>query len=285
MTCDVRLNKEVQLMHKTPIILIKKDRETMYVSKYMIRKTNGGQLILDLIKYMGSLHTLEKLKTEEAYFALPHKDYYSSRKGIIVESRVGEQFATLGQERSVVVTLNDKDRTRYFPYRITIFGNNVEFLANETDNFDEIATDEAAIDYYAKEGEKKRFRFKMHNRSKPVDLEAVYTERDPYYACVKNVGWINDAIYYKEDVVVIFSKQWAKDMLEKLESIDAETKVYPTLSGEWIEYQNDPVKKVLPKSEYGRNVPKKEFWREYLSNFTEVKAVYLEKFFKGGRVV
>ena len=33
MTCDVRLNKEVQLMHKTPIILIKKDRETMYVSK------------------------------------------------------------------------------------------------------------------------------------------------------------------------------------------------------------------------------------------------------------
>ena len=67
MTCDVRLNKEVQLMHKTPIILIKKDRETMYVSKYMIRKTNGGQLILDLIKYMGTLHTLQKLKTEEVF--------------------------------------------------------------------------------------------------------------------------------------------------------------------------------------------------------------------------
>lgn len=285
MTCDVRLDKEVQLMHKTPIILIKKDRETMYVSKYMIRKTNGGQLILDLIKYMGTLHTLKKLRTEEAYFALPHKDYYSSIKGIQVKSCVGEQFATLGQERSVVVTLNDRDRKRYFPYRITIFGNNVEFLANKTDNFDEIATDEAAIDYYVKEGEKKRFRFKMRNRSKPVDLEAVYTERDPYYACVKNIGWINDEIYYKEDQVVVFNAQWAKEMLEKLKAIHPDADVYPTISGEWIERAIDPEKKVLPKSEYERQSPKKEFWETYLSNFTEIKAVYLEKFFKGGRVV
>ena len=271
-------------MHKTPIILIKKDRETMYVSKYMIRRTNGGQLILDLIKYMGSLHTLKKLKTEEAYFALPHKDYYSSIKEIRVESSVGERFATLGQERSVVVTLNDRDRKRYFPYRITIFGNNVEFLADETDNFDDIADNEAAIDYYSKE-DAKRFRFRMRNRSKPVDLEAVYTEKDPYYACVKNVGWVNDEIYYKEDQVDIFDSEWANSMREKLKAESSDTNIYPTLSGEWIKSQNDPEKKVLPKSEYDHNIPKKEFWEKYLSNFTEIKVVYLEKFFKGGRVV
>ena len=272
-------------MHKTPIILIKKDRETMYVSKYMIRKTNGGQLILDLIKYMGTLHTLQKLKTEEAYFALPHKDYYSSIKGIKVESSVGEQFAALGQEISVVVTLNDRDRNRYFPYRVTIFGNNVEFLASEKDNFDSIAENEDGISYYVKDIEEKRFRFRIHNRSKPVNLEAVYTERNPYYACVKNIGWINDEIYYKEDQVVVFDEEWAKDMLEKLRKIDPDKKVYPTLSGEWTTTEKSQEQKVLPKSEYNRRVPKKAFWEEYLSDFTEVRAVYLKKFFKGGRVV
>lgn len=185
-------------MHKTPIILIKKNRETMYVSKYMIRRTEGGQLVLDLIKYMGNLHTLQRLKTEEAYFALPYKEYQSMRKQIQVETFVGSKFAELGQEENVVVTLNDRDTHRFYPYRITIFGNNVELLADEKDNLSPAKDDEAVINY-SEAGNRKCFRFKMKKRSKPADLSQVYTERNPYYACVKNVRWIDDDTYCKED--------------------------------------------------------------------------------------
>lgn len=276
-------------MHKTPIILIKKNRKEMYVSKYMVRRTNGGQLVLDLIKYMGNLHTLSRLNTEEAYFAITDIDYYSEEANESVTTKIGEGFKQIGQTKNVVVTLNDKDRMRYSPYTITIFCNNVYFQRLEEYNANFEPSEDEIIMQFRSGEETEYFKFGKKNRASVPDLSNLILERNTYYASVQNVGWFDRYNYYKVGQVFNFTVQWAKEMLTKLRDIDNEDIVYPTLSGEWIVDKTDREKKVLPRELYGKELtekaPTKIFWEWYLSVFdADVSVAYSQKF-PEGRVI
>lgn len=278
-------------MHKTPIIMVKNHLGKLYVSKYMIRRTNGGQLVLDLIKYMGNLHTLNRLNTEEAYFAIEDVNYYSEENDAIVKSFLGKDFEKIEQKETVVVTLNDKDCMKYRPYRIRIFCNNVR-LQKFTDCEDEkftIKNNELWLEF--KKGDQTtRFKFYKSTRSITPDLSNLYLERNTHDANISNVYWIDKSNCYRKSHVTIFSVKWAKEMLSELDKIKEEKRsIYPTAEGIWIKEKTSCMYKVLPVDAYKSFTQNKHygksFWVKYFENFQEDIHVVFNDRFPNGKII
>ena len=98
------------------------------------------------------------------------------------------------------------------------------------------------------------------------------------------MGWIDEHTYYRLEDAHVFTEEWAKHMLEKLETVE-ESRVYPTLSMEWVTEQENFEKKVLPRELYWEKMrgttANKDFWRWYLKTFKEAEVVFSKKFPRG----
>lgn len=273
-------------MQKIPIIMIKTDMKELYVSKYMLRRTRGGQFVLDLIKYMGNLHSLRRLDTENAYFAIADVNYKSENEE--VTCKLGKKFEKYEQKATITVTLNDKDRKKFVPYRIRIFCNSVALKENSNDeNFLNFMPRNEIWITYRNESEKKVFKFEINP---PVpNLDKVLYELDPYYSSIKNVYWLDQYTYYKENQVYKFTVEWAEEMLQKLQDMpDDDMPIYPSHKGIWT-YEKIEEKKNrnLPAEIYLERCngnPNKKFWQTYLRNFKELDVIFNEDF-KEGKVL
>lgn len=264
-------------MHGTSVILVRTDTKELYVNKYIVRKTNEGQLVLDLIKYMGNMHDLERLNTEEAYLGIVMNNYHYSK--VRVEAKIGEAFEEMAQVQTVVVTLHDKNSPKYKPYQVMLLHNNVHLEKIDADEEPEPREDEVIIEF--KSRRKKYFLLRKRRRSSIMNLKKIRVERETVYAEVKSIGWFDKANYYKLEDVYTFTREWAENMRTKLSEIEPGKVIYPTLSGEWISKREEPVKKVLPRGLYWEKMQgtraTKDFWEWYLKTFTEVDVVYSER--------
>lgn len=270
-------------MRKTSIILIKNNMKELYVSKYMLRKTKNGQYVMDLIKYMGNLHTLEKLNTEEAYLAIEDLSYYSEEEDTLVSYQLGEKFAEMAQTITVVVTLKDKDKLKFKPYRLHIFGNNISLKKGISE--EEIEKYGLTLTYKEKD-ETEKFEFITSRRTKIVDLEQVLEEKDEYLANLSNVIWLDKYNYCKKAHIHIFSKKWAEEMRSKLDQIEDENiAIYPSLTGQWLTTPiGERPNRNFPYYLYEKTCkgnPNKKFWKKYLKNFRERKVIFNTRFNEG----
>ena len=242
-------------MHRTSVILVRTDQRELYAGKYDVRRTYEGQLVLTLIERIGSILNFEKLNTDRAYLALMTTNFHEGKKQ--VTTKIGEAFSEIVQFQNVVATLYDKDIERFKPYRIMIFCNCVHFEALKATEALEPMENEIIIEY---KGRRKRtFSF-------------------------RSVGWIDEHTYYRLEDAHVFTEEWAKHMLEKLETVE-ESRVYPTLSMEWVTEQENFEKKVLPRELYWEKMrgttANKDFWRWYLKTFKEAEVVFSKKFPRG----
>lgn len=264
-------------MHKTSVILVRTDQRELYANRYDVRKTNEGQLVLSLIERLGSILNFEKLNTDRAYLALMTTNFHEGKKR--VTTKIGEAFSEIVQFQNVVATLYDKDVEKYKPYRIMIFCNCVHFEMLKATETLEPMENEIIIEY---KGRRKRtFSFRRTYDSSVPDLRKTYTERLEVYASIKSIGWIDEQTYYRLEDAHVFTEEWAKRMLEKLETAEGSI-IYPTLSMEWILNKEDFEKKVLPRELYWEKmmgtVANKDFWRWYLKTFKEAEVVFSRKF-------
>lgn len=267
-------------MHRTSVILVRTDKRELYVNRYDVRRTNEGQLVLSLIECLGSILNLEKLNTDRAYLALMTTNFHEGKKR--VKTKIGEAFSEIVQFQNVVATLYDKDVEKYKPYQIMIFCNCVLFEMLKTSEDLEPMENEIILEY---KGRRKRtFSIRKNRYSTVPDLKKTYTERSELYASIKSIGWLDEYTYYRLEDAHVFSEEWAKRMLDKLETVE-EGIIYPTLSEEWISTQVDYERKVLPRELYWEKmrgtVANKDFWRWYLKTFKEVEVVFSKKFPKG----
>lgn len=267
-------------MHRTSVILVRTDQRELYAGKYDVRRTYEGQLVLTLIERIGSILNFEKLNTDRAYLALMTTNFHEGKKQ--VTTKIGEAFSEIVQFQNVVATLYDKDIERFKPYRIMIFCNCVYFEALKATEALEPMENEIIIEY---KGRRKRtFSFRRTYDSFVPDLRKTYTERSEVYASIKSVGWIDEHTYYRLEDAHVFTEEWAKHMLEKLETVE-ESRVYPTLSMEWVTEQENFEKKVLPRELYWEKMrgttANKDFWRWYLKTFKEAEVVFSKKFPRG----
>lgn len=275
MTCDMP-KKEVHLMHKTSVILLRNDLKELYVNKYIARKTNEGQLVLDLIERMGRIYELKHMNTEEAFLATMRKSYHEKKRKVKV--KIGEAFEEVRQAENVVVTLHDKDMETYRPYQIMLFYNNVVLEKLKPGETPEPMEEELLVEVRGRR--KNLFVFKKTKSSGIPDMERIFTERIPIYAEVKSVDWLDENTHYKLGDVDIFTKEWAEMMIAKLDDLDEDAVVYPALNGEWVPKQKDFSKKMLPRELYCEKLrgtrANKDFWEWYLENFKEVEVEYSE---------
>lgn len=264
---------------RTSLVLIRTDTKDVYVNQYNVRKTLGGQLVLELEERKGSIYQLN-LDTEEAFVAIMINDYYSRKRK--VKAIIGGALQEIAQEISVVATLNDEDFEKYVPYRIVFFCNNMLLeRVNSTKSVD-ILENEILIE--VDKGKKTIFSIRKTNTSSYINLEKIRPEENPLYANIQNVEWVDKNRYNKNDTY-IFDREWANSMLRKLLKIkNNDTIIYPTLKGKWVKEKNS-AKKVLPEAAYkkflkGRQTTK-DFWREYLQNILKIEVEYPEESAEG----
>lgn len=269
-------------MHKTSVILVRTDQRELYANKYDVRRTNEGQLVLTLIEQIGSILNIEKLNTDRAYLALMTTNLHEGRKR--VRTKIGEAFNEIMQVQTVVATLYDKNMEKYQPYRIMIFCNCVNFETLKADEALEPMENEIIIEYRGRR--KRTFSFRKTYDSFMPDLSKTYTERLEVYATIKSVGWIDEHTYYRLEDAHVFTEQWAKCMLEKLETVEeSKSRIYPTFTREWVTEEENFEKKVLPREVYWEKMrgttANKDFWRWYLRTFQETKVLFSRKFPRG----
>lgn len=261
-------------MRKTSLILIRTDKKEVYISRYNVRKTNGGQLVLELEERKGSIYQLN-LDTEEAFVGIMKKNYYNDHRSKI-KTQIGEALQEIAQEATVVVTLNDKDFETYLPYQIIIFYNNM--LQERVNSKRSVDALENEIIIEVNNGQKDIFSLRKTNDSSFINLEKIRPEENPLYANIQNVEWIN--YKYHKSNTCMFTREWANNMLKKLLKVKSnDTIIYPTFKGKWIKsIKNSKIIKVLPKTAYEKELnggkATKEFWKRYLCNIVEIEVEY-----------
>lgn len=251
---------------------------TLIANKYVVRRTNKYQLILELVGYIGSLHKLDELYTENSYFAIVE---CCNNGHTEVNLKVGEQ---LGKDKSktVVVTKKNESNFDFKPYKISIFFNYAYVKLEVEDYFLKPETDEIIIEWRNKSQRNYYLVTKSAESSKYTEVKQLII--DEQFADMQGVYWIDESHVYHSGERVTFTTRWARKMKKELNKISDNTKkIYPTFEGDWVTSRKNTQKKVLPIELYSKKAKKinKDFWMEYLKEFKNVAVAYTSEFPKG----